>query len=113
MVLFLGMSLSSPCSRPSLKSIRDFDAPTPTYADTSAAMVIVNGLLILAESETDPNQKQRWIDTATQLLNTTTTFSWKPSWQSLLSNGTANVPSGIFNTGIVYGTGLLLFVTIS
>ncbi|KAF9533511.1 glycoside hydrolase family 88 protein [Crepidotus variabilis] len=81
----------------------DFNAPVPTYADTSAAMVTVNGLLMLADVETDPVQKGRWIDTSFSLMNKTTTFAWRPDWESLLSNGTANVPLGSFNTGIVYG----------
>jgi hypothetical protein len=38
-----------------------------------------------------------------QILNGISTLGWKPTWDSLLSNGTANFPSGSYQTGIVYG----------
>jgi hypothetical protein len=47
--------------------------------------------------------KQQWIDGAFTILNNITTLAWKPSWQSLLSNGTVNWPADNFLTGIVYG----------
>ena len=49
--------------------------------------------------------KQLWIDGALRILNSITALAWKPSWQSLLSNGTVNWPANNFLTGIVYGTG--------
>ena len=38
-----------------------------------------------------------------KLLADTVDFSWKPSWQSLFSNGTVNKPADNYWTGIVYG----------
>lgn len=38
-----------------------------------------------------------------QLIQSTTKLAWKPSWQSLLSNGTVNNPALNNLTGIVYG----------
>ncbi|KAF8911182.1 Six-hairpin glycosidase-like protein [Gymnopilus junonius] len=84
----------------------DFNAPLtppPRPADSSAAAIVVNGLLLLAQQETTAALKQQWIDGATGVLNNITTLAWKPSWQSLLSNGTVNWPANNFLTGIVYG----------
>jgi hypothetical protein len=46
-----------------------------------------------------------WQNAAVNLLNAVTALAWKPSWQSLLSNGTVNNPANPPNnlTGIVYG----------
>jgi len=38
-----------------------------------------------------------------QILSGISTLGWKPAWDSLLSNGTANYPNGSYQTGIVYG----------
>jgi hypothetical protein len=84
----------------------DFNAPLtppPRPADSSAATIAVNGLLLLAQQETDATAKQQWIDAAIGILNNITKLAWKPSWQSLLSNGTVNWPANNFLTGIVYG----------
>jgi len=84
----------------------DFNAPLippPRPADSSAATIAVNGLLLLAQQETSEAMKQQWIDGAFTILNNITTLAWKPSWQSLLSNGTVNWPANNFLTGIVYG----------
>jgi len=78
--------------------------PVPRPADSSAATIVVNALLLLAQQESDPNAKKKWIDSALQILGNITTFAWKPSWQSLLSNGTVNKPKNNFCTGIVYGS---------
>jgi len=40
---------------------------------------------------------------ALTILSTTTKLAWKPHWESLLSNGTANKPANSSSTGIVYG----------
>ena len=85
---------------------RDFNAPltpAPRAADSSAAALVANALLLLAEQETDPAAKGKWIDNAFYIIDKITTLAWKPSWQSLLSNGTVNMPSNIALTGIVYG----------
>ncbi|KAF9484890.1 glycoside hydrolase family 88 protein [Pholiota conissans] len=84
----------------------DFNAPLtppPRPADSSAATIAATGLLLLSQQETTDADKQKWIDSALQLLNNITTLAWKPSWQSLLSNGTVNWPANNFLTGIVYG----------
>jgi rhamnogalacturonyl hydrolase YesR len=78
-------------------------APPPRPADSSAATIAVNGLLLLAQQETDATAKQQWIDAALAILNNITKLAWNPSWQSLLSNGTVNWPANNFLTGIVYG----------
>jgi len=84
----------------------DFNAPlipAPRPADSSAAMIAVNGLLLLAQQETTQAAGQQWIDGAFTIMNKITTLAWKPSWQSLLSNVTVNWPANNFLTGIVYG----------
>ena len=102
--------------------LRDFNAPltpAPRPADSSAAALVANALLLLAEQETDPAARGRWIDNAFYILDKITTLAWKPSWQSLLSNGTVNIPSNISLTGIVYGmfpssvVGVLVFLRAS
>ncbi|KAH9961073.1 d-4,5 unsaturated-glucuronyl hydrolase-like protein [Russula dissimulans] len=90
----------------------DFNAPLVPVrpADTSAAMIAVNGLLLLAEQEQNPipvNQsgESYYFNAAIQILRDTTNAFWKPTWQSLLSNGTVNNPASPPNnlTGIIYG----------
>jgi len=36
-------------------------------------------------------------------LADTVDFAWRPSWQTLFSNGTINKPTNNYWTGIVYG----------
>ncbi|KAJ3838786.1 glycoside hydrolase family 88 protein [Lentinula raphanica] len=82
----------------------DFDAPTtpaPRPADSSAATIAANGLLLLAQL--DPANATNWSNAAIQILHNVTTLAWNSSWQSLLSNGTVNWPANNFLTGIVYG----------
>ncbi|KAJ7118790.1 glycoside hydrolase family 88 protein [Mycena epipterygia] len=84
----------------------DFNAPlipAPRPADSSAATIAANGLLLLGSLETTPAAGQVWINAAINLLNKITTLAWRPSWQSLLSNGTVNEPANNLLTGIVYG----------
>ncbi|TDL27623.1 glycoside hydrolase family 88 protein [Rickenella mellea] len=90
----------------------DFDAPLtpPRPADTSAATIAATALLLLSRMEqslSPPNTtgSQIWSDFAIQLLDKVTTLAWKPSWQSLLSNGTVDNHNQPLNnlTGIVYG----------
>jgi hypothetical protein len=84
----------------------DFNAPltpTPRPADSAAATVAVTALLLLAKQESARDPKQKWIDGALRILNEITALAWKPSWQSLLSNGTVNAPMDNVLTGIVYG----------
>ncbi|KIK95958.1 glycoside hydrolase family 88 protein [Paxillus rubicundulus Ve08.2h10] len=88
----------------------DFNAPDgPSRpADTSAATIASTGLLLLARQELSLSPPSlanaaRWVAGAWKLLNATTDLAWKPSWQSLLSNGTVNNPAANNDTGIVYG----------
>ncbi|KAK2460626.1 hypothetical protein APHAL10511_007096 [Amanita phalloides] len=79
----------------------DFNAPTPRPADSSAATIAANGFLMLAQLET--NASKRWINAAVQVLNRMVSLAWRPSWQSLLANGTVNKPANNYMTGTVYG----------
>ncbi|KAG5639511.1 hypothetical protein H0H81_000656 [Sphagnurus paluster] len=104
----------------------DFNAPltpAPRPADSSAATIAANGLLLLAKYETSSTAAQSYTDSAIdvrpfhqlgqpfhelthplmQLLNKMTGLAWNPSWQSLLSNGTVNKPANNQLTGTVYG----------
>ncbi|TRM59911.1 glycoside hydrolase family 88 protein [Schizophyllum amplum] len=82
----------------------DFNAPTADRpADTSAATTASTGLLLLSQHETDDSLASKYSDAAIQILSDTTAFAWQPSWNSILSNGTVNVPQGNSRTGIVYG----------
>ncbi|KAI0263721.1 d-4,5 unsaturated-glucuronyl hydrolase-like protein [Gloeopeniophorella convolvens] len=90
----------------------DFNAPLvpPRPADSSAAMIAAQGLLLLAQQEEGLKPANRsgsayYTDAATQILADTTSAFWAPTWQSLLSNGTVNNPASPPNnlTGIVYG----------
>jgi hypothetical protein len=84
----------------------DFNAPlvpAPRPADSSAATIAANGLLLLSQLETTPSLKQKFSDAAIQLLSNITKLAWDPSWQSLLSNGTVNKPANNQLTGTVYG----------
>lgn len=87
----------------------DFNAPlipAPRPADSSAATVAANGLLLLSQQETAVNNAtgaKIWSDAAIKILSDITTLAWRPSWQSLLSNGTVNEPANNLLTGIVYG----------
>ncbi|THH21079.1 hypothetical protein EW146_g411 [Bondarzewia mesenterica] len=90
----------------------DFNAPLdpPRPADTSAAMIATNGLLLLAQQEHSlrPANKSGatyYTNAALKILTDTTVAFWKPTWQSLLANGTVNNHGTAGNnlTGIVYG----------
>ncbi|KAI0255273.1 d-4,5 unsaturated-glucuronyl hydrolase-like protein [Lactifluus subvellereus] len=90
----------------------DFNAPLvpPRPADSSAAMIAVNGLLLLAQQEQSLVPANRsgasyYVDAAIKILSDTTSTFWAPTWQSLLSNGTVNNPASPPNnlTGIIYG----------
>ncbi|KAJ6500596.1 glycoside hydrolase family 88 protein [Mycena sanguinolenta] len=82
----------------------DFNAPlipAPRPADSSAATIAATGLLLMGTL--DSANSQKWINAAINLLSKITNLAWRPSWQSLLSNGTVNWPANNFLTGIVYG----------
>ncbi|KAF7359238.1 Glycoside hydrolase family 88 protein [Mycena sanguinolenta] len=82
----------------------DFNAPLtppPRPADSSAATIAATGLLLMGTL--DKTNSQKWINAAINLLSKITNLAWRPSWQSLLSNGTVNWPANNFLTGIVYG----------
>ncbi|KAF8894707.1 glycoside hydrolase family 88 protein [Infundibulicybe gibba] len=84
----------------------DFNAPltpAPRPADSSAATIVATAFLLLSKSETTQTAADAYSSAAIQILNNITTLAWKPSWQSLLSNGTVNWPAHNFLTGIVYG----------
>jgi len=90
----------------------DFNAPlVPARpADSSAAMIAANGLLLLAAQEecvvpANGSAVSYYRNAAIQILHDTTNAFWKPSWQSLLSNGTVNNPASPPNnlTGTIYG----------
>ncbi|KAL1747509.1 glycoside hydrolase family 88 protein [Schizophyllum fasciatum] len=82
----------------------DFDAPTDNRpADSSAQTIASSALLLLAKHETDSGKAGTYKDAAIQLLSDITSFAWKHDWESLLSNGTVNMPQGNSRTGIVYG----------
>jgi len=81
----------------------DFNAPAPRQADSSAATIVINGLLLLSQHETTTEAKNRWTNSALQILSNITSLAWNPAWQSLLSNGTVDEPKHKMGTGIVYG----------
>jgi hypothetical protein len=87
----------------------DFQAPTTPLqrpADSSAAMIAANGMLYISKQESLLNNvtgAKYWSDTATKVLYDNAKFAWKPTWDSLLANGTVNNPAGSNSTGIIYG----------
>ncbi|KIP02629.1 glycoside hydrolase family 88 protein [Phlebiopsis gigantea 11061_1 CR5-6] len=88
----------------------DFNAPLvpPRPADSSAAMVVANGLLLLSQGElslSPPNKtgSDYYTSAAIQIVANMTALAWRPEWQSLLANGTVNNPQLNNLTGIVYG----------
>lgn len=82
----------------------DFNAPVPDRpADSSAAMIMANGLLLLSQIDTRTTRRPVWRNAAIGLISNMTALAWNPSWQSLLSNGTVNKPANNFLTGTVYG----------
>jgi len=84
----------------------DFNAPlipAPRPADSSAAMVAANGLLMLSRLETKIAASKKWRDAAIKIINPMIALAWRPSWQSLLANGTVNEPGNNSMTGTVYG----------
>ncbi|KAJ7273074.1 glycoside hydrolase family 88 protein [Mycena rebaudengoi] len=84
----------------------DFNAPlvpAPRPADSSAATIAANGLLLLGKYETSAAAGKVWTNAAINLLDRITTLAWAPSFHSLLSNGTVNKPANNFLTGTVYG----------
>jgi hypothetical protein len=52
-----------------------------------------------------------WKESAVHVLSATADqyFQASTSWDSILSNGTSNYPSGVYNTGLVYGELAALF----
>ena len=112
---------------------RDFNAPlipAPRPADSSAATIAANGLLLLSQVEPSLSLKQKWSNAAIgvcffllskllpdilpqQLLNNVTQLAWDPSWQSLLSNGTVNEPANNQLTGTAYGLCSLSLVSMA
>ncbi|KAG5647187.1 hypothetical protein DXG03_001146 [Asterophora parasitica] len=84
----------------------DYNAPlipAPRPADSSASTIAATGLLLLAKYETTLAANKAYTDAAIGLLRNVTRLAWNPSWQSLLSNGTVNLPANNKLTGTVYG----------
>ncbi|TFK80125.1 glycoside hydrolase family 88 protein [Polyporus arcularius HHB13444] len=80
--------------------------PCPRPADSSAAMIAANGLLLLADQELSVfnfSGSAYYTNAAIKIVRDNTKLAWAPSWQSLLSNGTVNNPQHNNLTGIVYG----------
>ncbi|CAE6413306.1 unnamed protein product [Rhizoctonia solani] len=85
----------------------DFDSPDPNRpADTSAATIGAEGLFILADAEayggnmTGANYYRKY---GVKFLIDNFKFALKPTWDSILSNGTSNARRNNTNTGLVYG----------
>jgi len=78
-------------------------APAPRPADSSAAMIAANGLLMLSRLEMTASASKKWSDAAIEIINRMAALAWRPSWQSLLANGTVNKLANNFLTGIIYG----------
>ncbi|CAE7208292.1 unnamed protein product [Rhizoctonia solani] len=85
----------------------DFDAPASNRpADTSAATIAAEGLFILSAAEAYTNNatgQEYYKQQGVKLLVDNFNFAFKPTWDSILSNGTSNVPQNNKNTGLVYG----------
>ncbi|KAI8999050.1 d-4,5 unsaturated-glucuronyl hydrolase-like protein [Trametes punicea] len=86
----------------------DFNAPLnpPRPADSSAAMIAANGLLLLADQERsilNTTGATYYTTEVIKMLSSNTKLAWRPAWQSLLANGTVNNPEQNNLTGIVYG----------
>ncbi|KIM30243.1 glycoside hydrolase family 88 protein [Serendipita vermifera MAFF 305830] len=86
----------------------DFDAPEPAPKDTSAATIASVAFLQLYYAESSRGNSTGatyWRDNAVKVLSATADqyFQTSTSWNALLSNGTSNKPSNVYNTGLVYG----------
>ncbi|KAI0373266.1 d-4,5 unsaturated-glucuronyl hydrolase-like protein [Pilatotrama ljubarskyi] len=86
----------------------DFNAPLvpPRPADSSAATIAANGLLLLADQELsilNITGSIYYTNEVIKMLDANTKLAWRPAWQSLLANGTVNNPAQNNLTGIVYG----------
>ncbi|KAI0668478.1 d-4,5 unsaturated-glucuronyl hydrolase-like protein [Trametes maxima] len=86
----------------------DFNAPLtpPRPADSSAATIATNALFLLADQELSIwnfTGSAYYTNEAIKMLNVNTKLAWRPSWESLLANGTVNNPQQNNLTGIVYG----------
>ncbi|KAK7049399.1 hypothetical protein VNI00_006000 [Paramarasmius palmivorus] len=86
----------------------DFNAPTQDPkvpggvrpADSSAATIVANGLLLL--STLDDTNGEKWTESAIKILDNITKLAWNELWDSLLSNGTVSRRRNNYLTGIVY-----------
>jgi unsaturated chondroitin disaccharide hydrolase len=78
----------------------------PHYRDSSAAAITAAGLLLLSDRVGNAAQTAHYRDTAhnilTSLIDHYTTAGY-PQAEGLLLEGSANVPSGSFNTMLPYG----------
>lgn len=85
----------------------DFDAPD-NGRDTSAATIASVGFLQLYQAEASLGNSTGaayWRDNAIRVLSTTADkyFQTGTAWESILSNGTSNKPSNVYDTGLIYG----------
>ncbi|KAJ8699384.1 hypothetical protein PTI98_002505 [Pleurotus ostreatus] len=86
----------------------DFNVPAipARPADSSAATIAVNALLLLSQREStigNSTGARFWQKSALSILRDITNLAWRPEWESLLSNGTMHLPANNKLTGIVYG----------
>ncbi|KAF8308232.1 glycoside hydrolase family 88 protein [Clavulina sp. PMI_390] len=85
----------------------DFNAPgSPATADTSAGAIAATALIQLAAIESsiqNTTGSNYYVNAAVNLLSGISNLGWKPTWDSILSNGTANYPAASYQTGLVYG----------
>ncbi|KAG8726081.1 hypothetical protein FRC12_023723, partial [Ceratobasidium sp. 428] len=73
---------------------------------TSAATIAAEGLFILSAGEThlgNSTGAAYYNEKAVKLLTDNFKFAFKPTWDSILSNGTSNNPQNNKNTGLIYG----------
>ncbi|CAE6464502.1 unnamed protein product [Rhizoctonia solani] len=85
----------------------DFDAPESNpSADTSAATIAAEGLFILSYAESyvkNTTGADYYNKQAVKLLVDNFKFAFKPTWDSILSNGTSYEKKGAKDGGLIYG----------
>ncbi|TMK64364.1 MAG: hypothetical protein E6G53_08780 [Actinobacteria bacterium] len=86
----------------------DFNAPGIPHEprDSSAAAIAASGLLQLSQLESDPDRAERYLATAREILSSLSSKRYLAAGtasRSILLHGTADRPSGHYNTGLIYG----------
>ncbi|QRW24609.1 glycoside hydrolase family 88 protein [Rhizoctonia solani] len=84
----------------------DYDAPDPTDRLTPLLpRSLLKGYSFYPRLKpTKRNRRSYYKEQGVKLLTNNFKFAFKPTWDSILSNGTSNVPQNNKNTGLVYGT---------